>query len=447
MKVHGSIACLAAAALLTGISGCTTPTTEGPTTPTTPTPGGTVIDAKRELWITSVSVVDDPRARANGPWSFGGLMTAMAPSPATAGQFTKDWLATFRSTAPVNTFAMDDRNKLDKAILRGWMKRDGATDFATWTPNLANAPFRLLGIVYRPDLVRFDSSNNIVSAGEGRLVFEALSGLPEDPKSKSLRFTVIFEYRLIGTSEAEVKAWADQFHALGAIPFGQPYNTALQQITDKFSGRGGDPSRPNGSSLNQLRTNELALGKVWQLREFQLAAGGGLAPTTVRQTPDLTADHTALSNWLNANAVAVKAQTHDVPLSWEEKPLLTGRSDVKKNRPNFKWPMMTIAEEDTRHFFSLNTCNGCHNGETGNQRHLFSFPFRHVGSRKIGKEAKLSGFLTGATVKISGVQRPFNDLAARTQAMEEALKASTAAAAAAPGAGLTVARSRRGRTD
>jgi len=445
MRVHGSIACLAAVVVLSG-TGCTTTTTTEPTTPT-PTPGGTAIDAKRELWITNVSVVDDPRARVNGPWSFGGLMTAMAPTPAAAPQFTKDWLATFRSTAPVNTFPMDDRKKLDKAILKGWMKRDGATDFAAWTPNLANAPFRLLGIVYRPDLVRFDAGNNIASAGEGRLVFEALSGAPEDPKSKSLRFTVIFEYGLVGTSDADVKAWADQFHALGSAPFGPGYNTALQQITDKFSGRGGAPAKPNGNSLNQLRTNELALGKVWQLREFHLAASG-LTPATVKQTPDLTADATALSNWLNANAADVKAETFTLPPSHEGKPLLTGRADVKGNNPNFKWPKMSIADNDTRHFFSLNTCNGCHNGETGNQGRLLSFPFRHVSSRKIGQEAKLSGFLKGTTVNDGGVQRKFNDLAARTVAMEEAMKAPTAAAAVAvPGAGLTVAKARRGRSD
>ena len=446
MRVHGSIACLAAVVVLSG-AGCTTTTPTGPTEPTTPTPGGTVIDVKRELWITNVSVVDDPRARANGPWSFGGLMMAMAPTPAAAPQFTKDWLATFRSTAPVNTFPMDDRKKLDKAILKGWMKRDGATDFAAWTPNLANAPFRLLGIVYRPDLVRFDSGGNIASAGEGRLVFEALSGPPEDPKSKSLRFTVIFEYGLVGTSDAEVKAWADQFHALGSVPFGPGYNTALQQITDKFSGRGGNPSKPNANSLNQLRTNELALGKVWQLREFHLAASG-LTPVTVNQTPDLTADQTALSNWLNANAADVKAQKHRLPPSDGGKPLLTGRADVKKNNPAFKWSKMSIADEDTRHFFSLNTCNGCHNGETGNQRHIFSFPFRHVSSRKIGKEAKLSGFLTGATVKIEGVQRDFHDLADRTQAMEQAMKApAVGAVPTPPGSALTVARSRIGRSD
>jgi hypothetical protein len=44
-----------------------------------------------------------------------------------------------------------------------------------------------------------------------------------------------------------------------------------------------------------------------------------------------------------------------------------------------------------RHKFSLNTCNGCHAGETGT-------PFTHVFPRAAGVEAKLSDFLTGANM-------------------------------------------------
>lgn len=402
------------------------------------------IDAKRELWITSVSVVDDPRAQGTGPWSFGGLMTAMAPSPGAAGQFTKDWLRTWDSTAAINTFTLDKR-KIDKEVSAKWMKKDGATDFATWTPNFANAPFRLLGIVYRPDLVRFDTAGNVTSAGEARFVYELLNS-----KGKSQRFTVIFEYGLVGASEADVKAWAERFHALGSVPFGPAYNTALQTVTDRFSGRDSNPAKPNGNGLNQLRTNELEIGSPWQLREFQIATSGGLANTIVRQTPDLRADKTALSNWVNTNAQAVKDQSIPVPPDFQGKPLQTGRADVRGDSPSFFWPKMSITDNDARHAFSLNTCNGCHNGETGNQRNSGSL-FRHVSSRKVGKEAKLSGFLTGTTIKdpVSGVTRTFNDLEARKLALQQAL--------AQPGPGpvpestvvpdLTVAKSRRERTD
>jgi hypothetical protein len=52
---------------------------------------------EKELLITDLSVVNDARTLGpNGPWSFGGLMTRMAPTEAAAGQFVKDWLAIAR---------------------------------------------------------------------------------------------------------------------------------------------------------------------------------------------------------------------------------------------------------------------------------------------------------------------------------------------------------------
>ena len=55
--------------------------------------------------------------------------------------------------------------------------------------------------------------------------------------------------------------WANAWHALGALPFpSEEYNAALQAITERFAGRGAMPGRPNGSALNQLRTNEIDLG-------------------------------------------------------------------------------------------------------------------------------------------------------------------------------------------
>ncbi len=46
-------------------------------------------------------------------------------------------------------------------LVEPWMRMDGAKSFADWTPNLANAPFRLLAIVYRPDLGIVDRNGAI----------------------------------------------------------------------------------------------------------------------------------------------------------------------------------------------------------------------------------------------------------------------------------------------
>ena len=40
---------------------------------------------------------------------------------------------------------------------------------------------------------------------------------------------------------------------------------------DRFTKRGADPDKPNGNSINQVRTNEFVLlPRIWQFREFNL---------------------------------------------------------------------------------------------------------------------------------------------------------------------------------
>ena len=65
------------------------------------------------------------------------------------------------------------------------------------------------------------------NAGEGRFVFGVL-----DNGGQPLPFTVILEYEQIATSRAQLRGWAQQWHALGALAFGEPFNAALQQITE-----------------------------------------------------------------------------------------------------------------------------------------------------------------------------------------------------------------------
>src|SRR5260221_13555849 len=99
----------------------------------------------------------------------------------------------------------------------------------------------MLAIVNRLDLKDLAKGK----AGEGRLVYGVL-----DPGGNQTQFTVIFEYLLPASTQAEFKVWADRFHALGAVPFpSEAYNAALQAITDNFTADNAIPSKPNGSSL------------------------------------------------------------------------------------------------------------------------------------------------------------------------------------------------------
>src|ERR1700752_3963999 len=63
------------------------------------------ISIDKELMITDLSGVKDARASpANGAWSCGGLMTALAPNDAPA--LVKQWLDSFAQRQQVNGFPL-----------------------------------------------------------------------------------------------------------------------------------------------------------------------------------------------------------------------------------------------------------------------------------------------------------------------------------------------------
>jgi hypothetical protein len=410
---------------------------------TFPTPTDISID--KELMITDLSVVNDARAStANGAWSFGGLMTALAPNDAPV--LVKQWLDSFAQRQQVNGFPLPPRPAMRARLTRLWMAKDGATTFAAWTPNLANAPFRLLAIVYRPDLGVVDRDGAIRSAGEARFVFTALDLSKVQPLDDAppLPFTVIFEYGLRASDRDGVKAWAERWHRLGNLAFGPDYNAALQAITDSFT-RGGSLPDATGR-LNQIRTNE-GLALPWQLREFHFeVTTRRLMNAPLKDTPhqSLMSATRELSQFISTRP------DDDLPQAF-----LGGSVDVPK--ASFRWPQMRITNNVLRHNFALRTCNGCHSAETGAKADERSTEpaqhrgFRHIGGRMHNERATLSDFMTGdptLVVDPTGKVHTFCDLKIRQQALHEALNPSPAAAqSSSPADDLSVARKRRERTD
>jgi hypothetical protein len=317
-------------------------------------PAGTVSPLK-ELVIVDRSVIADARSSnaSDGPWSFRFLMEQMAPSGTDPSDFVQHWVDGFRGSM-INGFAVEDRNVA--VLLAAWpTKSNGKLD-------LAKAPFQLLAIVNRTDLHR-------TGDGEGRFVFGMRSS---DGSTGS--FTVIFEFRL-PTSGASRLDWIKQFHALGSLAFGSAYNTALQKLTDKFTRRGTTAGGVNGSSISQVRTNEIQLGGPWQLREFHLLAdSSGKGALTVVQpaaTPDPTKNGAPdVVSYLQSQRVDIVGGFASVPTA-----LIGGQSNEVDP---WAFPNASPAiAEPTRKAFAGQTCNGCHNGETltlsGRQGQLSGF--------------------------------------------------------------------------
>ncbi len=285
---------------------------------------------------------------------------------------------------------------MQSRILDTWPRTpDGALD-------LTQPPLMLQAIVNRFDLRNLSNGD----AGEGRFVFAFVQQGSPFP----LQATMIFEYKLPATTDADVQGWADAWHGLGALTQGTPeYNAALEAITERFASRGKRPGHPNDSAINAVRTNEIDLGDNgrWQMREFGLSADTGtLVPATIKLTPDLSFNNTdTVASFINANEAAIIAETHTVPTQFQGAPFATGSvfNDLEA------WTAPGINNNEARFHFSLNTCNGCHSAaETG------TF-FLQITPRFPGSEAQLSGFLLGTTVSdpVSGVPRTFGDLQRR----------------------------------
>jgi hypothetical protein len=356
------------------------------------------IDPARELLITDVSAVDDPRyttwapgrtgAEPEGAWSFGRLIDNMVDerlrTPWGRSQFVLRWLRTWEREQEVNGHTVAARPRMRELITEPWRAASGCTGLDLLCElDFSRAPFRLLAIVYRPDLRRMPGAKSTGYAGQGRFVFGALG-----PQGQRLPFTVIFEYQLPASHRRDILSWAERWHALGRVPFGPEYNARLQELTHQFSRRGAAPSGRNGSALLQLRTNEVLLSpvepKVWEMRQFVLGPRGFLELAPVENEPDASLDGSELlGRWVEKRSERILAGEHQVPRRYTGRPFLAGSALVPPDALPWRVPG---APEEVRRAFGVATCSGCHKAETGTD-------FLHVRNREPGKASVLSGFL------------------------------------------------------
>lgn len=440
-------------------------------------------DAAKELVIVDPSVIEAPVETTfdpsrpsgddrRGAWSFGRAVHNMLPAgqrgnAVAASAFVTAWLAQWKMDQRPNPLVSPSsaRPNIDAIAIGPWRTASGcATDDASCVLDMAKAPFRLVAIVNRPDL-RIVADDGSAIGGEGRFVFQLVSptigrnvvGGPIeiiDATPRPQKFTVIFEYSLPVRDNAGTLKWAERWHELGSVPFGEPFNALLRNITNDFSGADRDPRRPNGNALNQLRTNEVAtqgarrfgneaplsVPQFWELREFRLsAASGRLEQHTVNIEPSRDFDiarpafptpmgtrSEELAAYLLANAEAVLASRQVMPAA------LLGNSALVGSSPFEAWgkasnsgahslasgPAPGVRVSDAvRNEFALDTCAGCH-------RHESSTPtphFMHLSDRRA---------IDAVDQTSLGLAPPANEMDARATILSKML-----AADVAPGGG------------
>jgi hypothetical protein len=298
---------------------------------------------EKEFVIRDVAVVDDAaRTTGTGVWTFGHLLTALS-GPRDPKAVAKEWLQTWEASPVLaGEKVMGNAGKVDDLLITPWQKDQFALD---------KAPFRLSAIALRPD----------TPAGpELRFVF---SGVSPAPARAAMPMNVAFEYAVTPAFE---KQW---FDTLRPLTLGSAaYRTALAQLTELGIH---DATKLNGSSLRQLRTNEVAIDTPWDLREFHLTATAGATLERARMAgqPRIEFDGTAkLGTGVTAGMETYMAVIPSAQFAWK----------------------IPGATREKRFQIAMSTCAGCHSRETRTE-------FVQIKPRDAGKPAELSAFLLSRT--------------------------------------------------
>lgn len=372
------------------------------------------VNFDRELVIRHLGVVNDPCRTTLTPagpcapgtvgiWTFTQLMAQMAGS-VPWNVFVADWLHSFEVGNTVNGFPVPARPTFRVKVIEPWLLASGclATDpivgGGACALDMTKAPLRLLAIVNRVDMSQWTMTAPPARVGEARFVFGFI-----DPLGAPLPGTVILEYRLpnvhSGAPYSEIN-WAADWHVLSDAvatgPLGSPmYNAALQTILGGIVPPGSQPGNPNfGAAIGQVRTNDIAFGPSWKLREYRLKpTGAGFNAMRLRldpldQTPDDTLNASpALDAYLNTESLfwgstALNTFRHVVPV-----PAIQG-GEATAPPPGGFWnqgggaPLIPLE----RHHLGFGTCGGCHTAETAST-------FLHIAPRPFIGVAALSPFL------------------------------------------------------
>jgi hypothetical protein len=330
-----------------------------------------VVDRFKELIVVEPSVVEDARARNEtaGPWSFRHIVEEMTPPGTTTSDFVSNWLSLFTQQATINMFSVPARPRLNEILLCPWLRQtpenqcDAACgSCAARTLDMAKAPFRLIGLANRIDLRLGEEPAGV---GETRLIYAVTRGPGDDPASEPTRMTTIFEFQNPNDQGRDAIYWGRRWHALGAHKaYDEAFMADLESLYTEVTARPADVTRP--SWLNQMRTNEITLDWLWDMREFKLAEGA-LRLTSTARTPDKSLNGSPeLARFVLDNQNDIMSSRHTVPSSFE----------AGFARPSGRWLLPGVGET-LRHAFARETCDGCHQlEETPSDQNFHVSPMR-----------------------------------------------------------------------
>jgi hypothetical protein len=480
--------------------------------PVGPEPAGS--DFEKELFITDPRLVDSPRATEwsgassdddwrDGTFHFARLMNDMigrdgdqqgedgAPpvefEPYPLSTFINRWLDEIEIDDKVNCDVVAGRPRLKEQLRDVWPKAvpatidryrtrvgdstQGAQSVDRETLDVRKPPFRLLAVVFRPDLADLTPprgpqgiilQSDPPQAGELRLVY-GLVGRDGSPKN----YTVAFEYSIPARNEDDVTRWQRRWHSLvssttlGSDDWLNAISKLVWEVTRNNGARtstnlfpessclGCGQARPHDNNLHQIRTNDYkVLGPDQEFREFRIPITGG-SQGNAGGAPDhfylnrtfsarfLSTDKPKLANYLKAYCEHVAEEHHKVP---QDFPAFASSDDDRKtcdavqtansvqagsisntmDREHGWWDVDLDAidgcgewtKNEIRHRFSRNTCNGCHGYEMGFRTDTAENNFM-VRPRRAGEASTLSPLLQTGEYRVTdpktGAERIFKE--------------------------------------
>ena len=400
-----------------------------------------------------------------GVWTFGHVMKNMAggldqnSSPEQVEKvrnFLKTWVIGEQASYSLNGFTTHNRSHSHwfRFIIKPWLSKaiglpqsisNTTITAQNWEGHwanvninhlLINSPFKLSAIVNRMDLRGNGGySGSLSNSGETRFVYSLISaynygidnnqnnaGMPpfhinisgsgQVPSLDWQGMNVILEYGNVESEKCNVKQRARDWMNLSDLNMDEgldEYLSALELLTNTVTDVGAKPGNPNGSAINQVRSNEKLLAELiggpdptgwssanWQLRQFELNEQGWLVNAPVTNVPydnnnfthntddfDTPTSSTELIDWIygvnqSPNFVRVAHGNHNLPTE-----LLQPVSEMKGellhyfgldfwndgmkpsvfNKETYNGES-SEREKTIRRQISLNTCAGCHGAET-----------------------------------------------------------------------------------
>jgi hypothetical protein len=229
---------------------------------------------------------------------------------------------------------------------------------------------------------------------------------------------MILEYGNIQNTACQIKTFAQEWYNLSLLPLGSAaYNNALQSITSTVILANAAPAKVNGSAIDRIRTDERIFQSTpatnagwqssdWEFRQFQLQSTGSstgyfaqvcLTNTPVNSANNMTlegptysptipvsvTDQNDLIDWAFSTpftTASIINGSQSIPETYLGNPLLSAAARVDAEythywdlnwftnttyytAPSYNYYSNTIFKK-MRNELSVNTCNGCHAGET-----------------------------------------------------------------------------------